>query len=220
MDNNLIKCEYCGKQYSHKGIGTHIWRKHGDGINHKPDPNIGYKNGTRIVWNKGLNKENNESVNKFSQTLKTKYDSGELIAGMKNKKHTSDAINKMKQYGGGIRKSAGRGKSGWYKGYWCDSSWELAYVIYNLDHNIKFERNKQGFEYIYKNETHKYYPDFILEDGTYVEIKGYETELTEIKKQRLCNEKYIIINRDKMKPYLEYTKNKYGKDFIKLYNAD
>ena len=57
-----------------------------------------------------------------------------------------------------------------YKGYWCDSSWELAYVIYNLEHNIKFERNKQGFEYEFENKKYKYYPDFILEDGTYVEV--------------------------------------------------
>jgi len=37
---------------------------------------------------------------------------------------------------GGKRIGSGRGKSGWYKGYWCDSSWELAYVIYNIDHDV------------------------------------------------------------------------------------
>ena len=31
-------------------------------------------------------------------------------------------------------KEFGYGKHGWYKEYWCDSSWELAYVIYNLDY--------------------------------------------------------------------------------------
>jgi len=195
MISELIKCEYCGKEYSKKGIGTHIWRKHGEGINHNPDPNIGYIDGTRIIWNKGLTKETNSTIKKLSNTLKNRYESGELVAAMKDKKHDLNAIKKMKENGGGIRKGAGRGKSGWYKGYWCDSSWELAYVIYNLDHNIKFERNKLGFEYIYENKTHKYYPDFILEDGTYIEIKGYETDLTEIKKQRLSNEKYLTLFR-------------------------
>lgn len=32
----------------------------------------------------------------------------------------------MKEVGGGYRKGSGRGKKGRYKGYWCDSSWELA----------------------------------------------------------------------------------------------
>jgi len=32
-----------------------------------------------------------------------------------------------------------RGKAGFYKGYHCMSSWELAYVIYNLEHNVSFE---------------------------------------------------------------------------------
>ena len=51
-----------------------------------------------------------------------------------------------------------------YKGYWCDSSWELAYVIYNLAQNIKFKRNYPGFTYIFNNKLRKFYPDFILED--------------------------------------------------------
>jgi len=68
---------------------------------------------------------------------------------------------------------AGRGKSGWYKGYYCDSSWELAYVIYNLEHNIcNFIKNTSDkFEYEYKNEKHFYIPDFKFDDGHYVEIK-------------------------------------------------
>ena len=48
-----VTCQYCGKEYSKKGIGTHIWRNHGSGINH--DPNKNYKKGTRTGWNKGLN---------------------------------------------------------------------------------------------------------------------------------------------------------------------
>ncbi|MEI7942893.1 MAG: hypothetical protein WCH76_06985 [Candidatus Riflemargulisbacteria bacterium] len=43
---------------------------------------------------------------------------------------------------GGYRRKSGRGKHGWYKGIWCDSSWELAWVMYHLDHGIPFERNK------------------------------------------------------------------------------
>lgn len=48
-------------------------------------------------------------------------------------------------------------------------------MIYNLDHGIKFERCKEKFEYEFEGKKHNYYPDFKLEDGTYVEIKGYST---------------------------------------------
>ena len=104
-----------------------------------------------------------------------------------------------------------------YKGYWCDSSWELAYVIYNLEHNIKFERNKQGFEYEFENKKYKYYPDFILEDGTYVEIKGYIDKKNEIKIKSF-DKKLIIIDKESIKQYINYVVEKYGKDYIKLYN--
>lgn len=65
---------------------------------------------------------------------------------------------------GGYHKHGGRGIRGWYKGYWCDSSWELAFVIYNLEHNIKFERNTTGYEYVYDGITRKYFPDFYMND--------------------------------------------------------
>ena len=42
---------------------------------------------------------------------------------------------------GGMRIGAGRAKSGWYKGIFCNSSYELAWVIYSLDNNVKFKRN-------------------------------------------------------------------------------
>ena len=82
---------------------------------------------------------------------------------------------------GGKREGSSRGRKGWYKGYYCDSSWELAYVIYNLEHEIKFKRNNQGFEYEFDGNIHKFYPDFILEDGTYIEIKGWLSKKDKVK---------------------------------------
>lgn len=65
-------------------------------------------------------------------------------------KQKISATAKVNKLSGGYREGSGRGKKGIYKGYYCDSSWELAYVIYNLEHDIKFERNTQTFEYEYK----------------------------------------------------------------------
>ena len=116
---------------------------------------------------------------------------------------------------GGIRQGSSRGKSGWYKGYWCDSSYELAYLIYNLDHNIKIERNNKGYEYTFNNEKHIFYPDFRVNDKL-VEIKNYRSELTEIKLKSV-DEKIEIYYKDTINQYLEYVKNKYGKNFIEMY---
>lgn len=116
---------------------------------------------------------------------------------------------------GGYRKGSGRGKSGWYKGYFCDSSWELAFIIYNLEHNISFTRNKTGFDYIYNNKTHKYYPDFII-NNEYIEIKGFMTDKDKEKLEQFPH-KITVICKEKIKPYLQYVTDKYGKDYIKLY---
>ena len=59
-----IRCKYCGKEYSKKGIGTHIWRNHEGGKKH--DPNKGYKDG-RMAWNKGLTKDLNESLKRSEE---------------------------------------------------------------------------------------------------------------------------------------------------------
>jgi predicted RNA-binding Zn-ribbon protein involved in translation (DUF1610 family) len=117
---------------------------------------------------------------------------------------------------GGPTKRGGRGKHGWYKGYWCDSSWELAWIIYCLDHQLSFTRNKQGFLYEINGKTRRYYPDFQLSDGSYVEIKGYLSPEFEKKKESFPHELKILTSIE-LKPILEYVENKYGKNFINLY---
>ena len=65
--------------------------------------------------------------------------------------------------------------------------------------NIKFERNKKGFPYIYKGENHLYYPDFYLPDtDEYVEIKGIEDDLWEAKKIAFPN-KLIVYTKSEIK---------------------
>ena len=50
--DGLYNCPHCDKPYSAKGIGTHVWRKHGEGKEH--DPNIGFINKMRTAWNKDI----------------------------------------------------------------------------------------------------------------------------------------------------------------------
>lgn len=116
---------------------------------------------------------------------------------------------------GGYRKGSGSGKAGWYKGYWCDSSWELAWVMYNIDYGNNFKRNSLSFNYFYNGKISKYLPDFIM-DGVYYEIKGYVTERSKAKTEQF-KDNLIIVDKEKIKPYLEYAVKIYGKDFIKHY---
>jgi hypothetical protein len=110
----------------------------------------------------------------------------------------------------------GRGKQGKYKNIYCNSSWELAYLIYCFDNNIKIQRNTQGFEYIFNGMKFHYFPDFIKENDTYVEIKGYKNERYNDKISQFKN-KLEIIDKEKIKPYLDYVIQKYGINFIELY---
>lgn len=94
----------------------------------------------------------------------------------------------------------------------------MAWVIYSIDNNIKFTRNKEAFEYKYLNKTKKFYPDFLLEDGTLVEIKGYKTseylaKLNDFPKNR----NLITLYKNEMKFYLDYATAKYGKNFVDVY---
>lgn len=90
---------------------------------------------------------------------------------------------KNNNYLGGYNPTGDRGKKGWYCGYWCDSIWELAWVIYQLDHGLVFVKNTVRFQYTYGNKLRNYIPDFFIPaTNTYVEIKGYRSvnELKEI----------------------------------------
>lgn len=121
----------------------------------------------------------------------------------------------LKGKSGGYRERGGRGKMGWYKGYFCHSTWELAWVIYNLEHNVLFVRNKQGFEYKLDGKKHKFYPDFIV-NGEYVEIKGWDNGTVSAKLSQFPH-KITVLKSMEMRPYLDYAKQKYGNVIENLY---
>ena len=122
----------------------------------------------------------------------------------------------LSEHTGGYREGSGRGKQGWYKGIHCDSSWELAFLVYYMDHNLYIERCKEKRQYVWNNKQHTYYPDFITDDGI-IEIKGYSTDQWKSKEEQ--NPDVIVLYKDDMKLYLDYVINTYGTDFIKLYDG-
>lgn len=119
---------------------------------------------------------------------------------------------------GGVREGSGRHKSGWYKGFYCGSSWELVWVIYNLEHGVKFDRNEEGFDYEFNNKVCKYYPDYII-GNEYFEIKGYKRDNDEFKWKSFPHKLNILFKND-LKNMFEYVITKYGKNFIELYEGN
>lgn len=172
------------------------------------------------AWNKGLTKENDERINELSKKLSS------ILTGISTHPQTEETRQKIsataKKNGksGGYRKGSGRGKKGWYKGYFCDSSWELAFVIYNLEHGITdFSKNlDEKFEYEINGKKHLYIPDFKFSDGHFIEVKGRKETNPIIEAKRNAVKNIKILFADDMKPYLDYVITKYGKNFTELYD--
>lgn len=215
---NLYKCPYCGILKTKMGICSHIICVHTkDGISRIKN-NLKKCHSNHVSWNKGLTKKTSKSVANISKKNMGK------IPWNKGIKLSKEQCDKISIYMKEVAKrrphrwSIGRGKSGYYKGFWCDSSWELAYVIYCLDHNIKIKRNNSGFSYFFKNEEHTYYPDFYnIDTKEYIEIKGFENTKDKEKIKQFTKKIKVYYYKD-MKPILKYVKEKYGEDFIKLYD--
>ena len=88
----------------------------------------------------------------------------------------------QKRAPGGYRPGSGRSKSGYYKGIYCGSSYELVWCIHRLDHDLPFER----FEGKLTNGDITYIPDFLIDGNTIVELKGYEQKAKTAKKTALA----------------------------------
>lgn len=111
---------------------------------------------------------------------------------------------------GGNREGSGRGHKGMFHGIYCDSSWELAFVVYYVEHNLYIERCNEKRNYNFNGENRVYIPDFKTSDGI-IEIKGYSTKQW-VEKLRQNPDIKVYYESD-MQPYLEYVESKYGKKF-------
>lgn len=121
---------------------------------------------------------------------------------------------------GGYREGSGRSKSGYYNGIYCGSTYELCWVIYNLDHAIKFTRFPRKLE----KDNVTYYPDFLLSDGkTIVETKGYEKQESVDKKTKVAESfgySVMVLRKDDLQYAFTYVTQMYGtKNYFELYDG-
>lgn len=202
------KCQHCGLILQSKGkLQKHIHDNH---INVD-------ENGKTIVWNKGLTKETSDIIAKSAKTLRDGYKNKRIKPSFLGRHLTKE--HKDKIIATYIQNRTNNKYRGTYKGIYFQYSFELAWIVWNLEHGIKFFRCEETFQYwdskLQKERT--YYPDFVLEDGTIVEIKGRIISSTLDKQKAMIevyHKKYLLLTQDKIQHCIDYCKEKYGNDFV------
>ncbi len=210
-------CKYCGKECKNlNSLKQHECRCKNN-PNRKAFDNLGNYARTKL---KGQTKETSTHIQKHLESYYKNREKGlhnynphggkasteekEIL----RRNHISKSM-KLNPSAGGLRQGSGIGKKGKYKGYYCDSTYELVYIIYNLDNNIFFKRNKKYYLYEYSGEIHRYYPDFELEDGSLVEIKGYVTDKVMAKISSVKDVPINLLTYNNLKYAFDYVKNNY-----------
>jgi hypothetical protein len=90
--------------------------------------------------------------------------------------------------------SYNKGKTFYYNGIKLDSSWEVKYAEYLDKNNIKWQRNKKYFNYVFEGKNRRYYPDFyLISTNEYIEIKGFIKDLDKAKWEQFPKEEKLII---------------------------
>ena len=208
-------CLYCQREFSNKGgLGAHqpFCKSNPTRVQRPKSPNAHTKKGS-IPWNTGLSAANTPTL---VRTLETKAKLAAISSththSLETKQRLSE-VAKDRNFGGYVQGS-GRGKKGWYKGFFCDSSWELAYVVFCLEHNIDIKRNTEKRQYIWQGVVKNYIPDFIVQ-GNLTEVKGFKTEQWLAKLE--ANKDINVLYEKDLQPILEYVKTKYGNNFLHLY---
>lgn len=230
LDHDGLNCQFCGKRCKNKNSLCNHERLCKQNPNkqelpHVAEPIEGFNNFGRAAWNKGLTKETNDIIRQYSDHMKALVKQNGHIGcvGLKGAESTSANILVREK----ISKTMsllyayprGWAKRGWYRGIWCDSSWELAFVLYCFDNNINFIRNKDSFPYTWDGYTHNYTPDFYLPDqDMYIEIKGQYTEKEQAKIEQF-SKSITVYQYTEMLPILDYVTSKYGDNFTDLYEA-
>lgn len=214
-----MQCPYCSNEYSKFNIKQHI-KKHENPEEYKKYIDRLTINGINSGKKTGR-KNAIASIDKRREKLKIHATSNTNFGKASTEYTEKIRIDKIKAKSvnnGGYRKGSGHGKSGWYKGIWCDSSWELAFVIYQLDHNNQIKRCLEARNYTYLSKIRKYIPDFIVNNQEIVEIKGYKSQQWLAKISH--NQDIKVFYEIDLIEILNYVIDKYGKDYIKLYDKE
>lgn len=226
------KCEKCGKVMTEKfGAGRFCSRSCANGRPHSEESRDKISKAVSTTLATTLTiKKNNDQLH-YEESPNLCVICGSTIPYYKRHNATCgigctrklQSKRMLDNYRGGISHTTVRKryKYGTYKNVHCDSSWELAFVMYLKDHNIEFVRNTSDcFSYYYKGKEHLFFPDFLI-DGIYYEIKNYESSLTTAKIEAFPKDKVLeVLFYKQLKPYIDYAVKTYGKEYYKLYDKN
>ena len=233
LEEHVLKCPICGNEYTiqvrHKQFVQGKYKKTCSDKCAKQltalNTNIEEKNkkiSISLIGNIPSNRKPN-----FSYYKECKY-CGKIF-DIRERKNKSDfccdechnksvheklsTVAKENNLGGYHPNSIKKYHHGIYKGIHCDSSWELAYLVWCLEHDISIKRCEEIRYYKLNKKTLKYFPDFIV-DNQIIEIKGYFDEKSRIKSEQ--NPDIKVLFYDDLKEMIEYTINKYGNNFWEI----
>lgn len=200
----MLLCQYCCKECKNKNS----LRNHQRLCKLNPNKQLSeiekFKKLNPIPWNKD------------KKGVQKAWNKGK-IGTFTGKKHTDITKYKMSEnikmrYVQGWESTAGRCKKYNYKSpiageIKVDGSWELIFCKYADLNKLNWKRNTKRFKYVKPNGiTASYLPDFYVEDWeSYVEIKGYETDLDKAKWEQFP-EKLIIYRKKEIGELAEWTK--------------
>lgn len=189
INHDGLDCQFCGKACKNNNSLRNHERLCKMNPNRQFTPIDNFNNVGRTAWNAGLNKFIDERVAQYSEKIRVANEAG--------------------------RCGPGTTKRGIYQGFVCDSRWELAFVIYCLDHDIPLSRySGSGYDYVYENEVHTYYPDFVIND-TIIEVKGYCPESVFNKIGAVNDMPVVLLKYNELLPVFSYIRTRYHKDVTK-----
>lgn len=132
----------------------------------------------------------------------------------KDRKVLSEGAKRRQLGGYEHGRKGGHGRRGYYKGFYCMSSWELAFVYYHLSQQHPIEQCREHFEYFLDGKKRTYTPDFKI-DGVYYEIKNYMRPETQSKIDQFPKDKklVLILGESENRKYLDFITEREGPDF-------
>ena len=196
MEEVMLLCQHCKKECkngnslrNHERLCKENPNKQDSSFKkfkmENPEPWNKGKTGIQAAWNKGKEgtftgkKHSDETKRKMSENIKQRYADGwECTAGRCKKYYYSSPI------AGDIK---------------VDGSWELIFCKYADAMKLKWRRNTKRFPYTKPDgKLSTYLPDFFVEDwDSYIEVKGYETDLDNAKWEQFPKELSLKVLRRK-----------------------
>lgn len=109
-----------------------------------------------------------------------------------------------------------------------DSSWELSFILYCVNNDIKINRCNINIPYKYDGKDKIYIPDFIIDNKYIIEIKGKLDEVSKIKMQSAkkylkgnnMDYEYILLTKNELSKINNFVFLKNKRDLSKISNLE